>query len=113
MWIESSFDVDGRHFRVSAKRLVDHERERMAAEIAWFAHDLLTPDVDFEAIGWTTLLQRILSEYVAITVDEDTLDRLDSMWDQVVRRALRVFMQVNELDLALKRSLRAARTCVS
>ena len=53
MWIESSFDVNGHHFRVSARRLVDHERERMAAEMAWFADDLSTPDVDLEAIGWT------------------------------------------------------------
>jgi hypothetical protein len=71
------------HFDVSAKRLDDHERERTAAEMAWCAHGLLAPEVDREAIGWTPFLQQVLSEYVAITVDEDKLDRLD-MWDQVI-----------------------------
>ena len=113
MWIESSFDVDGHHVRVSARRLVDHERERIAAEMTWVAQCLLTPEVDLEAIGWTPLLQQILSEYVAITVDEGTLDRLEGIWDEVVRRALGAFIQVNERSPALRRYLRAERRCVS
>jgi hypothetical protein len=62
---------------------------------------------------WTPLLQQILSEYVAITVDEGTLDRLEGMWDEVVRRGLGAFIQVNELSPALRRYPRAERRCVS
>jgi hypothetical protein len=113
MWIEASFDVDGHHFGVSVKRLDDRERERTAAEMAWFAHGLLTPEVDLKAIGWTPFLQQVLSEYVAITVDEDKMDRLESMWDQVICLALRAFVDVNELDPALRRYLRSEPTCLS
>jgi hypothetical protein len=112
-WIESSFEVDGHHFGVSVKRLDDHERERTAAEIAWFAHGLVSPEVDPEAIGWTTLLQQILSECVAITADEGALDRLESLWDHVIGRALEAFVQGNELDPALRRCLRVEPACVS
>jgi hypothetical protein len=112
-WIESSFDVDGHRFGVSVRRLDDRERQRTAAEIAWFAHGLVSPEVDLEAIGWTMLLQQILSECVAITADEDALDRLESLWNQVICRALDAFVQVNELDPVLRRYLHEEPACVS
>jgi hypothetical protein len=83
-WIESSFDVAGHHFGVSVKRLDDRERERTAAEMAWFAHGLVSPEVDPDAIGWTRLLQQILSECVAITADERALDKLEILRDRMV-----------------------------
>jgi hypothetical protein len=65
MWVESGFDVSGRHVSISVKRLGDHEGERLAAEMAWFAQGLLTRDVDVQSVGWERVLQRILSEHVA------------------------------------------------
>jgi hypothetical protein len=113
MWIESSFDVGGRRVGVSIKRLDGRDGDRLSAEMAWFAQGLLTPGVDLEAIGWPAFLQQLLSEYVAITVDDDTLEKLETLWTQVVCRALETFMHVNRLDPALKQYLRMEPTCVS
>jgi hypothetical protein len=110
MWIESSFDAEGHRFRVSIRRLGENERERIAAELAWFGHCLSTPDVDVEAIGWVPFLQRILSDDVAITVADDALDRIENMWDHIVWRTLRAFIDANHLDPALKRHLRSEPT---
>ncbi len=57
MWVDTSFDADGHHVGVSVRRLEDHEADRIAAEMAWFAHRLLTSGVDSEAIGWMFLRQ--------------------------------------------------------
>src|SRR5471030_1220132 len=97
MWAESSFDADGHRVRVSVRRLEGDQRERVAAEMAWFAHYLITPGVDLEAIGWIPFLQRILLDDVALTVDEDVVDRLESMWDEVVWRTLGVFYRGESL----------------
>jgi len=37
MWIESWFDVGGRHVGVAVKRLEGGDGERLSAEMAWFA----------------------------------------------------------------------------
>src|ERR1700681_3340422 len=87
MWVESWFDVGGCHVYVLVKRLDEDDGQRLSAEMAWFAQGLLTPGVDLDAIGWTTFLQQVLSEYVAITVDDDTMDGLEPLWTQVVCRA--------------------------
>ena len=42
----------------------------------------------------------------AITVDDDALDKLETLWTQVVCRALEAFVLVNRLDPALRRYLR-------
>src|ERR1700676_905612 len=73
--IESSFEIDRHHVRVSVRRLDEYERERVAAEIAWFADVLSTPGVDADAVGWMPFIQRLLDD-VDITVDDDVVDRL-------------------------------------
>jgi hypothetical protein len=103
-WLERSFDVDGRHVDVSVRRLADDERERMAAEIAWFAEGLLTSGVERAATGWPVLLQTILSRDVAITLDEDRPDRTDRFWHQVVCRAFEEFVRANHLRPARRPS---------
>ena len=104
--VESSFEAGGHHIRVSVRRLGDEERERVAVEMAWFATLLSTPGVDAEASGWMPFLQRLLDD-VAITVDDQAVDRLQSIWDQVVWRTLRAYMDANCLDPSLARHLRA------
>jgi hypothetical protein len=109
MWIESAFDAEGYRFRVSIRRLGDEERERIAAEMAWFADLLSATDVDVEAIGWMPFLQRILRDDVAITVDDEVVGKLESMWNQVVWRTVRAYIDANHLDPSMKRHLGSAR----
>jgi hypothetical protein len=114
MWIESEFDVGGRHVLVSVKRVDDLEGERLAAEMAWFAQGLLTRAEDVEsAAGWASVLQQILTEHVAITVEEDTLDDLERIWDPLVHQALETFLRVNRLNTILRRYLHTEPTCIS
>jgi hypothetical protein len=109
--VESSFEADGHCVRVSIKRLDEAERERVAAEMAWFA-DLLSTGVDVEASGWMSFLQRLLDD-VAITVDDHVVDRLQDMWDQVVGQALRAYIDANQLDSSLKQRLRCGSISLS
>jgi len=107
--LESSFDTNGIHVRVSIKRLCDEERKRIAAEVAWFTDLLLTPGVDPDAVGWTSFLQRILDD-VAITVDDEAVDQLQPLWDLVLSRALRAYIDANGLDACLKQCYTAGFT---
>jgi hypothetical protein len=104
--VESSFEADGHCVRVSIRRLGDEERERVAVEMAWFAELLSTPGVDAEASGWMVFLQRMLDD-VTITVDDHVVDSLQSMWNQVVWRTLRAYIDANHLDPSLTRHLRS------
>jgi hypothetical protein len=104
--VESSFEAGGHCVRVSVTPLGEAERERVAAEMAWFADLLSTPGVDVEATGWMPFLQRLLDD-VAITVDDHVVDQLQGIWDQVVWRALRAYIDANRLDPSLKRHLQS------
>jgi hypothetical protein len=102
-WIECSFDVEGQRIGVSVKRLDEDERQRMAAEIAWYAAGLLTPGVElWSTTSWPALLDRILSHYVAITVAEDRSGDAVDFWNQVICRSFGAFARTNRLfsDLA-------------
>ncbi len=102
--LESSFDANGIQVRVSIKRLRDDERKRIAAEVAWFTDLLLTPGVDADAVGWTSFLQRMLDD-VAITVDDGAVEQLQPLWDLVLWRVLRAYIDANGLDACLKQWL--------
>jgi hypothetical protein len=83
-------------------------------EMAWFAQGVLARAGDVEsAAGWASVLQQILTEHVAITVDEDAVDDLGSIWDQLVHQALEAFMRANGLNPVLKRYLCTKPACVS
>jgi hypothetical protein len=96
-WAACSFEVKGRRIGVSVKRLDHDERQRMAAEIAWFAEGLLTPGVELKTTGWSALLGEILSRYVAITLDEEGLEDPTDFWNQVMCRAFEAFAVTNQL----------------
>jgi hypothetical protein len=96
-WTECSFHVQGRHVGVAVKRLEPDERQRMAAEIAWFAEGLLTPGVELSDTGWPAFLSEILAHCVSITLDEDRLDNADGFWQQVICRTFEAFAVANRL----------------
>ena len=96
-WAECSFEVNGRRVQVCVQRLDHDERQRMAAEIAWFAEGLLTPGVELKTTGWSALLGEILSRHVAITVDEEGLEDANDFWNQVMCRTFEAFAEANQL----------------
>jgi hypothetical protein len=96
-WTECSFEVDGRRVGVSVKRLDHDERQRMAAEIAWFVEGLLTPGVELGGTGWPALLGEILSRCVVITLDEEGLEDTDDFWNRVISRTFEAFAVTNQL----------------
>lgn len=112
-WIESSFDLDGHRVLVSVKRLHDDEAARLAAKLAWFASVMVTPGADLDATEWPQLMQRILEDYVALTVDDDTLERLEQLWTPLCSGAFRAFVQVNDIDPAVARQLDLQATRIS
>jgi hypothetical protein len=108
-WIECSFDVDGRQVGVSVRRLDDDERRRIAAEIAWFVQGILSR-TELKAMDWSAFLQRILSNDVSITVDEDGLDSITGFWDRVLCRVFETFVLANGLDPAVRMHLTEIKT---
>jgi hypothetical protein len=104
-WIETSFDLDGHRIGVSVRRLRDDEAARLAASLAWFASVALTPGADLDATDWPQVLQRILSDYVSLTVDDETLARREELWTPLCLGALRSFVTVNQIDPAVARHL--------
>jgi hypothetical protein len=78
------------------------EHERVAARMAWFAQNLVMPDAAVATIGWMSFVQNILSDNVAITVDENVLDCLEGPWNEVVWGSMKTFVDVNRLDPTLK-----------
>jgi hypothetical protein len=104
-WIECGFVLDGRQVSVSVRRLSATERQRVAAEIAWFAEGLMTASPASE--GWRTLFDRILSEDVAITLDEERMNA-EGVWDELVCCTFAAFLSANDLDASIKSCLRTA-----
>jgi hypothetical protein len=104
-WIACSVDVAGRHVGVSVRSLDEGERERMAAQIAWFAEGMTIPGVELDATGWPAVLANILARDVAITLDENRPVDTDDFWNQVVCRAFEMFVTANGLRPTLKASV--------
>jgi len=112
-WVESSFEVDGRRIGVLVKRVGDDEARRLAANLAWFVDAALMPDANLDESGWPQLLQRIMGEYVALTVDQSTGAQLERLWTRLCGGALKAFVQVNGLDPVVRECLRSAPEGVS
>src|SRR5262245_5809114 len=104
-WVQTPFEIDGRRVVVSVKRLDDGDAERFAASLAWFACAAEMPGVNVDEAGWPKVLQEIMSKYVALTVDDVTLSRLESLSTKVCAVALQAFVQANQLAPALRRHL--------
>ena len=96
------FTFDDQQVVVSVRRLTAGERQRVAAEIAWFAEGLLTATPQSE--GWRTLIDRILSQDVAITLDEERMNTV--AWDQLICRVFETFVTANQLDGSIRDYLR-------
>ena len=112
-WIEAAFELEGHRIAVSVKRLPQDEVSRLAASLAWFANVAVTPGANLDTTEWPQLLQRIMAEYVALTVADDALDRLDELWTPLCSGVLRTFAQVNEIDPVVMQQLmvRTGRVC--
>ena len=108
-WIECGFTLAGQYVTVSVRRLGPEERQRVAAEIAWFAEGVMTEIHHREA--WRTVCDRILSRDVTITLDEERLNGVEGAWDQLVCRAFEAFVTANELDGTIKRHLNVGSLC--
>jgi len=104
-WIDTSFDLDGHRIAVSVQRLQDDDAARLAASLAWFASVAVTPGADLEATDWPRLLQQILSDFVSVTVDDETLTRREELWAPLCSGALRSFVTANQIDPAVTRFL--------
>jgi hypothetical protein len=103
--VEATFQINGHPVTVSVLRLDSAEVDRIAARLAWFAGLAVLPDTDLGATGWPDLLQRIMGDYVSLTVDDDTLGRLEELWTPLCSGALRAFIDVNRIDPAVIRHL--------
>src|SRR5262249_8821046 len=90
-WIECGFDLSGQQVHVAVGRLGSDERLRMASEIAWYA-DALTVNGALRATGWPDLLDRILTNDVAITCNEDLWASSRLVQDEIVCRAFQAFV---------------------
>jgi len=99
-WIDCGFFVAGQRVDVSVRRLSAGERQRVAAEIAWFAESLLmsTP----QSKNWSALINRILSQDVSITLDESRFGHANRDWDQLICLTFEAFVTANELGGPIK-----------
>ncbi|HUK32402.1 MAG TPA: hypothetical protein VLV86_00740, partial [Vicinamibacterales bacterium] len=61
-WIQCRFVLGGQEIQVLVRPLSPDERQRTAAEIAWFGENLLS---DGQSERWSALLDRILSQDVS------------------------------------------------
>ena len=102
-WIDCGFHLSGQRVNVSVRRLSPDERQRVAAEIAWFADSLLAAVPQSES--WSTLLNRILSQDVSITLDEKTFGHSNRDWERLICLTFEVFVTANELGGQITRQL--------
>jgi hypothetical protein len=102
-WINCGFILAGQSVNVSVRRLSADERQRMAAEIAWFAENLLTAHPQSER--WSMLLDRILSQDVSITIDEARFSNTRRAWDQLICLTFQAFVTANNLDGSIRTHL--------
>jgi hypothetical protein len=103
-WIDCGFFLCGQRVNVSVRRLNEDERRRVAAEIAWFAESLLTTTPQSES--WSELFNRILSQDVSITLDEEAFSQTNRDWDQLICRTFEAFVTANELGGQIRSQLR-------
>jgi len=104
-WIKSGFDLNGQHVGVSVRQLSADEHRRLAAEIAWFADEILLSQKTSD--GWRPVIERILSQDVTVTMDERQLNGDPHVWDELICRLFQTFVVVNRLDAAIRQHLTA------
>ena len=102
-WIDCGFFLAGQRVTVSVRRLNPDERQRVAAEIAWFAESLLAATPQSER--WSMLLNRILSEDVSITLDKAQFGHKKRDWDRLICLTFEAFVKANELNGSINRQL--------
>jgi hypothetical protein len=100
-WIHCSFDLEARRIDAAIRRFDEHERQRVAAEAAWFAESALA-GVKAEAPAWKEFLERVMSSHVALTMNEEGLDAADEFWYRLFCRAFEMVLVVNGLDHAIR-----------
>jgi len=103
-WIDCGFFLAGQRVNVSVRRLSAEERQRVAAEIAWFAESLLMATSLSE--NWSELINRILSQDVSITLDEAMFGKTNRDWDQLICLTFEAFVAANELGGPIKCQLK-------
>jgi hypothetical protein len=96
---------------VSVRRLSPDERQRIAAEVAWFAENLVTAHPQSER--WGLLLDRILSQDVSITFDEARFSNTRHAWDQLICLTFQAFVTANSLDGSIRRHFLSDERSVS
>ena len=102
-WIQCGFLLGGQRISVSVRPLNPDERQRMAAEIAWFAENLLTANAQPER--WSVFLDRILSEDVSITLDDTRFCNTRRAWDQLICLTFQAFVTANNLEGTIRNHL--------
>jgi hypothetical protein len=103
-WIQCGFELGGQRVHVAVRRLGSGERVRLAAEIAWFA-DALTSREPVRPAGWPDVLDRILTNDVAITCHKNLWDGPDQVRDELVCRAFQAFVTANQLSPGIREHL--------
>ena len=79
--------------------LTPDEREPVAASVAWLAAASAVPAATLNTDGWHALIERVLSPYVAFTVDHECPERLGgAWWDEAIRAATVWFIRANALE---------------
>ncbi|HKF67999.1 MAG TPA: hypothetical protein VKB36_15745 [Vicinamibacterales bacterium] len=103
-WVSCRFDLRGHNVLVAVRRLDADEQVRLAAEIAWHAAGL-TACEPVRSAGWPDLLDRILTNDVAVTCSEDLWQGSRQLQDEIVCRAFEAFVTANQLGPGLLQHL--------
>ena len=103
-WMSCTFDLRGHQVHVAVRRLDEDERVRLAAEIAWYAAGLTACEPVRHA-GWPDLLDRILTNDVAVSCSEDLWTASRQIQDEIVCRAFEAYITANQLGPALVQHL--------
>jgi len=111
-WMSCRFDLRGYQVLVAVRRLDADERVRLAAEIAWYAAGLTACEPVRHA-GWPDLLDRILTNDVAVLCSEDLWEGSRQIQDEIVCRAFEAFVTANQLGPGLRQHLLQRPTLAS
>ncbi|HKE88163.1 MAG TPA: hypothetical protein VKB50_30615 [Vicinamibacterales bacterium] len=103
---DSIVQIGNHTVTVSVCVLRAEERELVAASVAWLAAASTVPAPALKNDAWHALIERVLSPYVAFTVDHDEPERLGgAWWDQAMREATKSFIHANTLEDLIRQFL--------
>jgi hypothetical protein len=104
MWVESSILVGNQPVGLSVHLLEPDECEQAAAAIAWVAVHALDGTPATDPAMWQTFIERVISQHVAFTVPEETMEDLGpAWWSEATTRAMRELVRINQLESAVNR----------